>query len=166
MLVPVLACFGPTGALGQAFDTIHTEKMTRIDRIWWLAGCWTGGTGGRSVEEHWMGGAKGLMLGMGRTVDWNEDRLVEYEHTMIQVHGDTLVFTATPSGQPTASFTEIELTDSLVTFENKDHYFPQRVGYHLLPDGGLNAWIEGRRYGKLRHIDFPYQRVDCSGSAK
>ena len=74
----------------------------------------------------------GLMLGMGRTTNAAGDTLSEYEQTRIEQRGDRLVFTASPSGQATDSFTSIELTDSLVVFENKQHDFPQRVGYRLL----------------------------------
>lgn len=106
------------------------------------------------------------MLGMGRTTLVEPDSLVEFEQTRIERDRFHLVFTATPSQQATASFTSIQLTDSLVIFENKSHDFPQRVGYRLMPDGSLNAWIEGTMKGKTRHIDFPYQRVACPGGAK
>ena len=113
-----------------------------------------------------MAPSAGLMLGIGRTTNAAGDTLIEYEQTKIERRGEVLVFTAKPSGQATDSFTSIELTDSLVVFENKAHDFPQRVAYRLMPDGSLNAWIEGTRDGKTRHIDFPYQRVACKGSAK
>ena len=139
---------------------------SRLEGIQWLAGCWWSGNERRVVEEQWMGGLGGLMLGMGRTTNRVDYRVIEYEQTMIAEQGESLVYTARPSGQPEATFTAIELTDSTVVFENAEHDFPQRVGYQLLPDGRLNAWIEGTKDGKVRHIDFPYQRVACQGSAR
>jgi hypothetical protein len=132
-----------------------------ISRLGWLAGCWKRANARRVVEEHWMAPGAGLMLGIGRTTNAAGDTLVEFEQTRIEEKGGKLVFTAMPSGQATDSFTSIAVSDSSVTFENKAHDFPQRVGYTLRADGSLAAWIEGTQGGKLRHVDFPYSRVAC-----
>ncbi len=138
----------------------------RIEALQWLGGCWKRTTPRRVVEEQWMAPGAGLMLGMGRTTNAAGDTLSEYEQTRIEQRGDRLAFTASPSGQATDSFTSIELTDSLVVFENKEHDFPQRIGYRLLPDGNLSAWVEGVRAGKLHRNDFPYRRVPCPTGPK
>ena len=146
-------------ALGSAFEAYADSG--RIAKLGWLAGCWQRAYGRRSVEEQWMAPRAGLMLGIGRTTNAAGDTLIEFEQTKIQQRGNDLVFTASPSGQATDSFTATAVSDSSVTFENKAHDFPQRVGYTLKADGSLAAWIEGTQGGKPRHIDFPYTRVAC-----
>lgn len=133
----------------------------KIDKLGWLAGCWKRAYGRRAVEEQWMAPRAGLMLGIGRTTNAAGDTLIEYEQTKIQQQGNDLVFTASPSAQATDSFKAIAISDSSVTFENKSHDFPQRVGYTLKADGSLAAWIEGTQGGKSRHVDFPYTRTAC-----
>jgi hypothetical protein len=163
--VALLLLAGRAGADEGVGTRINDTSTSLFERIHWLAGCWWSGNEKRIVEEQWMGASGGLMLGMGRTTSRGHD-LIEYEQTRIAEQGIRLVYTARPSGQPEASFTSIQVTDSVVVFENAAHDFPQRVGYQLLADGRLNAWIEGTKDGKTRHIDFPYQRVACQGSAK
>ena len=133
----------------------------KIGKLGWLAGCWQRVNAHRSVEEQWMAPRAGLMLGIGRTTNAAGDTLIEFEQTKIQQRGNDLVFTASPSGQATDSFTATSVSDSSVTFENKWHDFPQRVGYTLKADGSLAAWIEGTQGGKTRHVDFPYARATC-----
>jgi len=142
------------------FAEAHAAS-TKITKLGWLAGCWQRTYGRRAVEEQWMAPRAGLMLGIGRTTNAAGDTLIEFEQTKIQQRGNDLVFTASPSGQATDSFTATAVSDSSVTFENKAHDFPQRVGYTLKADGSLAAWIEGTQGGKPRHIDFPYTRVAC-----
>jgi hypothetical protein len=133
----------------------------KIARLGWLAGCWQRVSAHRSVEEQWMAPRAGLMLGIGRTTNAAGDTLIEFEQTRIHQRGNDLVFTASPSGQQTDTFTATSVSDSSVTFENKAHDFPQRVGYTLKADGSLAAWIEGSQGGKARHVDFPYSRATC-----
>lgn len=129
----------------------------------WMAGCWRRETPRRIVEEQWMAPDAGLMLGASRTVAATDGALVEYEQTRIEAHGDTLTFTARPSRQAEASFHAIEVSDSSIVFENKNHDFPQRIGYRRVGADSLAAWIEGVRNGETRRVEFPYGRVACPG---
>ena len=76
----------------------------------WLAGCWEQRTGSRESLEMWMPPAGGLMLGASRTLVNGAVR--EYEQLRIAVDSGKLVYTATPSGQQTASFTSTRVTDT------------------------------------------------------
>jgi hypothetical protein len=137
--------------------------MKLLAQLLWLAGCWERTAGERIVEEVWMAPRGGAMLGMSRTVVGGTLR--EYEHTRIEERDGLLVFTASPSGQATASFTAIEVGAARVVFENRAHDFPQRVIYARAPDGSLAARIEGTVDGVERGVDFPYRRVACPGEA-
>jgi hypothetical protein len=59
-------------------------------------------------------------------------------------------------------FHSITITENSIVFENLAHDFPQRVGYQLVGPDSLMAWIEGPRNGKMKRIEFPYQRVKSS----
>jgi hypothetical protein len=54
-----------------------------------------------------------------------------------------------------------DVSDTLVTFENAKHDFPQRIVYRRHGRDSLIARIEGVRNGRVRGIDFPYARVAC-----
>jgi hypothetical protein len=148
------------GLLGQG--TSAQEQKRSIESLTWLAGCWQGTGKQEGISEQWMQPAGGLMLGMGRTV--KNGRAVEYEFTRISEENGVLVYTATPSGQQTASFTLAGGSANEFIFENKQHDFPQRVIYKL-QDDSLLARIEGTINGSLKGIDFPMQRVPCPGRA-
>ena len=101
------------------------------------------------------------MLGVSRTV--RNDSLLEYEVVVLRVRGDQLAYEAHPSGQETATFLSVEITDSAVVFANPEHDFPQRVGYRRLGGDSVVAWIDGSVSGQTRRVDFPYRRVGCGG---
>ena len=133
------------------------------ERLAWLAGCWDNVRGGRTVEEQWMTPRGGVLLGMGRTSGGG--RPVNYEQMRIEEREGKLVFVARPSGQPEAAFTEVELTDSLVAFENPTHDFPQRIVYRVKADGSLLATTEGRDGGQRPAFEFPMRRAACVSPA-
>lgn len=130
-----------------------------ITRLAWLAGHWRLEKAGRVVEEQWMAPAGGVMLGMGRTVA--KGKVVEYEFTQIREGpGGELFYIAQPSGQKEAAFKIIAQEANAVVFENKEHDFPQTVGYLLQADGSLLAFIAGvAPDGTAKRIEFPYRRV-------
>jgi uncharacterized protein DUF6265 len=130
----------------------------------WLAGCWEQRTGNRESLEMWMPPAGGLMLGASRTIVGGTVR--EYEQVMIRAEGGHLVYTASPSGQQTASFTSTHVTDSSFTVENPQHDFPQRIIYRRRGADSLIARVEGPGRGGsgTRGFDFAMRRTSCTGS--
>ncbi len=126
-----------------------------IDDLTWMAGCWVQHDGDRTVEEHWMAPAGGIMLEMGRTVKGGTLR--DHETTRIQMVGGVLTFIADPANQAEASFTAVKHTADEVVFENLGHDFPQHVGYRKAGEG-LQAWIDGPMNGETKTITFDYQR--------
>jgi len=107
----------------------------------WLAGCWEQRAGNRETVEMWMAPAGGMMLGASRTVVAGTVR--EYEQLILKLDGGKLVYTASPSGQATATFTATSVTDSSFTVENLQHDFPQRIIYRRHGSDSLIARIEG-----------------------
>ena len=146
LLLPVL-----TPAAGQ--------PVVPIARLGWLAGSWRLEKGGRVIDEQWMAPAGGVMLGMARTVA--KGRVLSHEFTQIREGpGGELYFIAQPSGQKEAAFRLLSLTETGVVFENKEHDFPQTVGYSLRPDGTMLAYVEGPGPdGGTKRIEYPYKRA-------
>ena len=133
-----------------------------IQRIAWLQGCWELVSPERTVEEQWMAPRGKSMVGVSRTV--RADSLVGFELVVIREQGDRLAYEAHPSGQPSAVFLSGSVSDATVVFENRDHDFPQRIGYERSAPDSLLGWIEGSQDGKRRRLEFPYRRAVCPGS--
>jgi hypothetical protein len=140
-------------------STAAAQRASRVEQVGWLAGCWERPSGTRIVEEQWMRPRAGLMLGMGRTVDG--DSLVEYEQVLLLERDGRLVYAAAPSGQRPAEFASSAVSDSMVTFENPAHDFPQRIIYRRAGADSLVARVEGVRSGRMRGVDFAYRRAAC-----
>jgi hypothetical protein len=144
-----------TGAALPAQD----DPLTRLR---WLAGCWELNRGNRTAIEMWMQPAGGLMLGASRTISGGAVR--EFEQVRLSVREGRVVYTASPSGQPTAEFTQAALSDSGFTVENPSHDFPQRIIYSRRGADSLIARIEGKTSSGPRGVDFPMRRVRCEAS--
>ena len=136
-------------------------QTTGIQRLAWLAGCWSLSNGERTVDEQWMAPRAGSMQGMSRTV--RAEQLVAHEAVILRERGELIDYDVSPSGQARTVFTSISIGDNSVVFENLQHDFPQRVAYRRNGDQ-LLAWIEGPRNGAVRRIEYPYPRVTCPGS--
>jgi len=135
-----------------------SSASAQIQRVAWLAGCWSISGSERTVDEQWMAPRVATMQGMSRTV--RGDKLVAYEFVILRERGELLDYEVSPSGQARTVFTSTTITDSSVVFENLQHDFPQRVAYRRSGDQ-LLAWIEGPRNGQMRRIEYPYERVAC-----
>lgn len=147
-------------ATGSAIDPALGQTSQALDRMSWLAGCWAGEAAEPGTQEHWMQPAGGTMIGMGRTV--KAGKTIEFEFMRIHVAPDgKLLFTALPSGQKEATFTEFRSGESEIGFENAGHDFPQRVIYKLQGATRLLASIDGSRKGVARTIEFPMVRTKC-----
>jgi hypothetical protein len=135
-------------------------SWSSVVRLSWLAGCWNSETKESGSAEQWMQPAGGTMLGIGRTV--KSGKTTEFEFMRIhEAHDGKLLFTAIPSGQTEATFTQLRISDSEIVFENAAHDFPQRVIYRRDGDARLAASIEGTRNGVARRIEFPMRRGQC-----
>lgn len=136
-------------------------QSSPIDRAAWLSGCWEMRTPTRLTIEMWMAPAGGMMLGASRTTIG--ERVREFEQLQLVAHGDTLVYTATPSGQAQSSFRSVvPVADGELVVENPAHDFPQRIRYRRIGSDSMVARVEGPGQGDaMRGFDLPMQRVRC-----
>ncbi|WP_342115845.1 DUF6265 family protein [Pseudoduganella sp. OTU4001] len=131
-----------------------------LDKLAWLAGCWTHTNAEAGSMEMWSLPAGGTMLGVARTV--KNGKTVEWEHTMIRETAPGVwSYVAKPSRQPEASFAVKSIGDGEVVFENPQHDFPQRIIYKRDGADGLKARIEGESKGKQKAFDYPMKRTQC-----
>jgi len=152
--VGAAAAFATAGAQGTIQGTI-------IERAAWLAGCWELRAPNRVTMEMWMPPSAGMMLGASRTIVGDATR--EFEHLRISARGDTLVYTAIPSGQRETDFKTSAPVNVALVFENRAHDFPQRIMYRRVGADSMVARIEGPGPNNTaRGIDMPMRRVSCT----
>ena len=130
-----------------------------VESLGWFTGCWERRTPSAVIEEHWSSATGGMLIGFGKTTV--RDSVREYEFLRISAIGDTLVYHAQPSRQRPAEFRAVPPYDSVITFANPAHDFPQRVIYRRAGPDSLLARIEGTRSGQVRGVDYSYARVSC-----
>lgn len=166
-IVRVAACIAAgmtwagNGVAQSAGGAAQSAPGGAMARAAWMAGCWELRAGTRVTTEMWMPAAGGLMIGGSRTVA--NGVLREFEHLRLRARGDTLVYTAIPSGQRETDFRSTGQADSVLVFENLAHDFPQRIIYRRRGPDSLVARIEGPAAGgTVRGIDFPMARTTCT----
>jgi len=129
-------------------------------KLSWLVGCWASDGAESGSGEHWTSVAGKGLLGISNTI--RQGKTVESERMEIGYLPDgKLAFTAHPSGQASAVFTLLRITETEAVFENVEHDFPQRVAYAKDGESKLRARIEGTQDGTLRVIEFPMTRTSC-----
>ena len=132
MLSLVLLC----GVITQAG---RPPAHASIAQVAWIAGAWTGGGNGVTLEERWTPPAGGTMLAVSRTL--KGDRMVAFEFLRIVERDGGLVYVAQPNGRPPTDFALTEITDGSATFENPSHDFPKMIRYAKRADGTLEARV-------------------------
>jgi hypothetical protein len=131
-----------------------------VDRMAWLAGCWQGEFGEPGTVEQWLAPAGGTMLGMSRTI--KRGKTAQFEFMQLrQLPDGALAFIPQPSGRPATTFKFVSGGAKDALFENALHDFPQRISYALSEPNRLLASIEGERNGRVRKIEFKFNRTSC-----
>lgn len=92
----------------------------------WLAGCWV--SPDKTAQEVWVVDSDRSLVGFGITISENKVGFYEVLSIRQDEHG-SLVYTAHPSGQPSASFTATAVTDNSVVLTNPNHDYPQQIEY-------------------------------------
>jgi len=132
-----------------------------IRTLAWLTGCWEQRAAGRLTQEQWMAPSGGTMIGMSRTVARDVTR--GWEFLRIGYASGTLTYIAQPSGQAETTFTASVVTDTIVSFDNPAHDFPQRIVYHRITPDSVVARISAVRNGQTQAMEIPMARGRCAG---
>ncbi|HSJ08947.1 MAG TPA: DUF6265 family protein, partial [Longimicrobiales bacterium] len=89
--------------------------------------------------------------------------MAEHEFLRLSARGDTLVYTAMPSGQAMTEFRATTVADTLVRFETRAHDFPQVILYRRTAPDSILARIEGPGPdNSTRGVSFPMRRISCT----
>src|SRR5690606_26173839 len=102
------------------------------------------------VEEQWTKSGDTLLMGVSTTA--KNKQVKSSETVRIKLLNDSLFYDVTVSNQndgKSIRFKMVELNDSLVQFENKQHDFPTRIEYKKLTDSTCLATISGMINGEL-----------------
>ena len=137
-----------------------SRSEASLKNLAWLAGCWEGRQGQATIEEIWSRPAGGSMLGLGRTV--KAGKTTAYEFMQFREENGSLVFLPQPGGGERTSFPLKDSFGEKLTFENKEHDFPQRVIYERKGPASLLAAIEGIYQGKEQREEFQMIKVRCN----
>lgn len=123
-----------------------------------LAGDWIETKDGRTVEEHWIGPAGGVMAGLTISYADTPGARTAVESMSIVIRDGRFTFIARPEGRPETAFPLKEADNGYAVFENLAHDFPQRVIYSYDGDDTLEARIEGTIDGKAQSMEWRYVR--------
>ena len=140
---------------------VAQSPASPIDRAAWLSGCWEMRVGDRLTMEMWMPPAGGTMMGASRTTRAGVVR--EYEQLRLHASGDTLIYSALPSGQSLAAFRSTSISETSLVFENPTHDFPKKITYRRVGADSLVARVQGPGPNNTaRGFDFPMKRASCT----
>ena len=146
------------GILLAGVVAMRPQQPMTVNRLAWLAGCWEQRTARGAIHCSSTVPRGRSMLGVSRTI--RGDSMSTHEFLMIRERAGVVAYHANPAGQAPAVFPAIHLDDTSVVFEDRQHDFPQRIGYTRRADS-LLAWIEGTRNGQVRRIPYPYAKTAC-----
>jgi hypothetical protein len=142
MLKVLYAC----AVVGVLASGRAVQVKPSLNSLAWMAGSWSGTTGGIEMEEHWTAPKGSSMIGIHRDV--GKGRTLVFEFLRIEQQGDQIVYLSMPNGRsPATAFPLKEVTATRVVFENPAHDFPQRIIYWK-EGADLRARIEGTMNGK------------------
>jgi len=140
-----------------------TAAAVLLSDLSWLSGCWRGSVNQREFREHWLPLRGNLLIGAGHTV--TQDRTQDFEYVRIEPRADGLHYVAQPlAGKETAfrlADRQVDGPDTIFTFVNDAHDFPQRIVYRRGTEGWLYIHVEGRVQGEERKVIYPLRRIDC-----
>ncbi len=115
-LIPILALIPALALAGDSDD----------GEFGWLVGCWV--TPDKSAQEVWVADSDRSLAGFGVAI--SDSTVGFYEVLSIKQSDDgTWTYTAHPSGQESASFLAVEISEESVVFANPDHDYPQEIRY-------------------------------------
>jgi hypothetical protein len=158
LIFTALVLFAPAGA------RLSGQQPAPIDRAAWLAGCWERRGPNRLTMEMWMPPAGGTMMGASRTTVGATTR--EFEQLRLHTAGDTLIYTALPSGQRQADFRSTSVSPTTLVFENPAHDFPRKITYRRVGADSLVARVEGPGPNNTtRGFDIAMKRASCTEPA-
>lgn len=134
------------------------SKPAASDTAWpaRLVGTWEGNVGGQRYTEEWRRMDDATYEGTSAT--WAGDKQVASERIRLTRFADQWVYLANPGGRSISAFVRVDADADTWVFENKEHDYPERIGYRLTGTDELTAWIAGGT-DEERRMEFRLHRV-------
>jgi hypothetical protein len=161
-LVTVSGCNSgdDNGRVGQSEKNVKSRSSSKLQHLSWLKGSWIMQHGEAAITEVWTSVADTIMMGNSSVVNKQGDTMMTEKITLLE-QNDTLFYIPAVSnqnsGQP-VRFKELSFSDTMVSFENLQHDYPQRIIYRKFSDTEIEARIEGTDQGKATFDVFHYKR--------
>jgi len=153
----------PALAAAQTPPAPAAADVNSVASLAWLNGCWAGNVNQRDFREQWSPLRGDILVGVGSTV--YEGKVQSYEYLRIERRPDGVYYVALPSGQKEDAFKLVSITtddkDTIFTFSNPQHDFPQTIIYRRGTEGWLYAHVEGKLNGEAKQIIYPMRRIGC-----
>ncbi len=134
----------------------HNQMGDAADLFHQLKGTWK--MDGKELYELWAYEA-GTFRGVVYRISGKDTTITETLQLLMK--GDTAYLRAIVTNQNRSEpvdFKMIEITDKSGVFENPGHDFPTTIGYELIANDRLKAWIQGDLEGINKKIEFHYTR--------
>lgn len=144
----------------QACGNDANNEESKLDTISWILGFWEMSTPEGTVTESWIRTSDSTYSGIGKFMD-SSGKVASTEEILIVLRDGKLLYIPVVSNQNSGKpiiFSESQLSDSAIVFENEAHDFPQRITYNKPAEGTMLAFIEGDINGEQQRIDFPYTK--------
>jgi hypothetical protein len=138
---------------------IVVNKFEKIEQLQWLLGTWINEKGEEFSQETWSRENASTFTAFSFTQVANET--VFAETMALEQKADSLLLTVATANQKDekpVTFKMISSKKGKVTFENKNHDFPERITYTNPVKDSLHAWIEGTVNGEAKKVDFYFSR--------
>lgn len=129
----------------------------RVDELAWLVGTWRSESDHGFFYEKWHRVNAHRMEGYGYE-EVAGDTIFE-ERLKIQGEKDAIYYVASiPSNSAPVAYRLVASGEGEAIFENSEHTFPQRLVYHLQPEGTL--FVVAETMGGESRVEFNFERAD------
>jgi len=136
------------------------NQPSKLEKIDWILGYWEMVSPEGKVTESWIRTNDSVYSGIGKYTDTAGQTLTTEEISIV-LRDDKLLYIPLVSNQNDGEpviFREVDFSDTMVVFENKNHDFPQRIVYVKQGDGKMLAYIEGEMNGEPARLEYPYTK--------
>lgn len=162
-LLSISACDSgnDNGRASRSENNVKSHAGTKLQQLSWLKGSWIMQRGKAAITEVWMNTADTIMLGSSSVVNDQGDTMMT-EKIILLEQNDTLWYIPTVGNQNdgrAVRFGELSFSDTMVSFQNLQHDYPQRIIYRKISDTEIEARIEGMDQGKSASDVFHYKKT-------
>ena len=136
------------------------SKESLITKTEWLIGTWKSNTSEGDLFETWTKAGKNSFSA--KSYYLNNSDTILFETIELKESGDTLFYIVSApkeKKEKPVPFASLEVTDEVITFENKQHDFPQVISYKKIAGDSLEAEIWGKINGTVQREKFAMKKI-------